>query len=263
MFALIKNDKLPSGKTVAQLLFEYEDEEIKSLFGDSLQEVLRIKDPLISLKLPDVFAEVDWETEKIIPLVGVETPTPLIEAHYGGKYMFYYYNGYQELISPLSHEPYGEIKYFFIMVKYSNDHFLINRNKLQNEKGQTLYEFMPQLRNCSVQLLNDIFNTGTEDNEEKGWFFLNKRICYQTWLNKTRYSGEYYLDNNEPCSSFCTRDCISSPLKHNVVFDSYDILNDLFYRELGFLFPETFSISFRIQHIFKDNTTVNKRFAIL
>ena len=149
------------------------------------------------------------------------------------------------------------------MVKYSNDHLLINRNQLQNEKGQTLYEFMPQLRNCSVQLLNDIFNTGSEDNEEKGWFFLNKRICYQTWLNKSRYSGEYYLDNNEPCSSFCPRDCISSPLKHNVVFDSYDILNDLFYRELGFLFPETFSISFRIQHIFKDNTTVNKRFAIL
>ncbi|MEZ4977658.1 MAG: hypothetical protein R2802_14045, partial [Flavobacteriaceae bacterium] len=124
VFSLIKHDKLPSGKTISELLYDYEDEEVKSLFGDSLQEILRINDPLISIKLPDIFTNVNWDAKNIVPLIGVETPTPLIMPHYGGKYMFYYYNGYQELISPQSSEPYDNIKYLYLMVKYSSDYIL-------------------------------------------------------------------------------------------------------------------------------------------
>jgi hypothetical protein len=40
VFKLIKNDILPSGKSVKQLIAQYEDSEVKDIFGTSLLDIM-------------------------------------------------------------------------------------------------------------------------------------------------------------------------------------------------------------------------------
>ena len=84
---------LPSGKTIQRLIKQNEDEEVKALFGETLTDREAEFDPMVTIKLPDLFYNYDWDTSDIIPFVGVMTPS-LIDY----CYVFYYYNGYSELI---------------------------------------------------------------------------------------------------------------------------------------------------------------------
>ena len=134
LFALIKDDILPSGRTVAQLIQAHEDDEVKEIFGEILMDRVANDDPMVAIKLPDVFHQYDWDTQNVTPFVGVETPTKIKVGQWNLHYVFYYYNGYHELIEDYESRNYENIKYFYLMVKYASDHILINVNSMTNEK---------------------------------------------------------------------------------------------------------------------------------
>ncbi|MBK9743726.1 MAG: hypothetical protein IPO94_12535 [Saprospiraceae bacterium] len=104
---------------------------------------------MVAIKLPDLFHSMIWDTKNIIPFVGVQTPNLLP----GFTYTFYYHNGYSELIKDVNAAFYEQVKYFYIMVKYSSDYLLLNTDNLTNEKNISLYEFLPQIEYCTKNIL--------------------------------------------------------------------------------------------------------------
>jgi hypothetical protein len=251
LFTLIKDDVLPSGKTVLQLIKQYEDAEVKELFGETLLDRVEKEDPMVAIKLPDVFHQYDWDTDNVIPFVGVETPTRIKIGQWNLHYVFYYYNGYHELIEDFESKPYENIKYFYLMVKYASDHILLNVNNMSNEKNITLEEFMPQIKLCKANILPDILKSGVKDAFAPNIIYLNLRTCFDIWFDQCSYKGPFLYDQ-EPCLrelSLCPRDCVpDQPLKKNVVLTGFDVRKDFFLFQIAGLFVESYLFSY---HYFK------------
>ena len=89
VFALIKDEVLPSGKTVMQVVREHEDCEVKELFGETLMDRVANDDPMVAIKLPDVFHQYDWDTQNVTPFVGVETPSRIKVGQWELHFAFY------------------------------------------------------------------------------------------------------------------------------------------------------------------------------
>jgi hypothetical protein len=253
VYALIKDEKLPSGKTVAQVIQANEDAEVKELYGETLLDRVAIDDPMLAIKLPDVFYQYDWDTEGVTPFVGVETPSRIKVGQWETHYSFYYYNGYQELIKDFESKYYDNIKYFYLMIKYASDHILINVNNMTNEKNITLEEFMPQIKLCKANILPDILKSGIRDSKTPNKIYLNLRTCFDIWYEQCSYKGPFLYDQ-EPClreKTFCPRDCISDNLLlNNAVLTGFDIRKDIVLFQLSGLFDESFIHSY---HYFKKN----------
>ncbi|MEZ4910729.1 MAG: hypothetical protein R2774_07690 [Saprospiraceae bacterium] len=264
VFSLIKDEVLPSGKTVMQVIREHEDSEVKELFGETLMDRVTNEDPMVAIKLPDVFHQYDWDTQKVIPFVGVETPSKIKVGQYNLCYVFYYYNGYHELIEDFESKHYENIKYFYLMVKYASDHIKINVNSMTNEKNITLEEFMPQIKLCKANILPDILKSGVKDAINPNTIYLNLKTCFDIWYDQCSYKGLFLYDK-EPClreDSFCPRDCVpDQPLKNNVVLTGFNVNKDIVLFQLGSLFVESFLFSY---HYFKKSgdTSVLCRIAV-
>ncbi len=253
VFGLIKDEVLPSGKTVMQVVREHEDCEVKELFGETLMDRVANDDPMVAIKLPDVFHQYDWDTQNVTPFVGVETPSRIKVGQWELHFAFYYYNGYHELIKDFESRNYENIKYFYLMVKYASDHILINVNSMTNEKNITLDEFIPQIKLCKANILPDILKSGIRDDKSPNKIYLNLRTCFDIWYDQCSYKGPFLYDQ-EPClreSSLCPRDCIQdNPLLSNAVLTGFDIRKDIVLFQLGDLFDESFIHSY---HYFKKN----------
>jgi hypothetical protein len=242
VFGMIKDDVLPSGKTVAQVIKQYEDAEVKELFGEGLQDILSQEDPMMAIKIPDIFHQLDWNTNDVIPFVGVETPQEIEDK----RYVFYYFNGYHELLSEFNTVEYTSIKYFYIALKYSSDHLYLNVNDLTNEKNISLYEFLPQILNCDGSVLGDILSSGIRDKNTQNKIYLNKMKGFDIWQNKCGYTGDFGLVT-QPCgqSFFCPRDCApDNPLNKNVILTGFDLRNNAVLFSLGYFFVESYHFSF-------------------
>ncbi len=242
VYALIKDEKLPSGKTVKALLQSYEDAEIKELFGSTLQERVAIYDPMLVIKLPDIFHHMDWNTDKIIPFVGIQTPLPLENL----QYPFYYHNGYYELLKDANAIFYQNLKYFYLMVKYSSDHILLNVNNLANEKNIALDELLPQITYCKESILDKILTSGYRDFQNPNYIILNKSLCYNIWKEFCAYNSDFAY-SNRTCGLpiHCPRNCDSNnPLNKNLVLTGFDVRNELYIVQSGYLFTESVNVSF-------------------
>ena len=247
VFALIKDEKLPSGKTVGETIKIYEDDEVKELFGEALLERVAKDDPMVAIKIPDVFYQYDWDTDNVIPFVGVNTPTKITIGPFALDYAFYYYNGYHELIQDYESYFYNNIKYFYVMVKYASDHVLINVNNMANEKNITLDELMPQVQLCKANILPDILKSGIRLDQSPNKIYLNLRTSFEIWYKQCSYKGEFLYDK-EPCiktETWCPRRCVAdNPLTKNAVLTGFDIRKDLALFQLGTLFDESFIYSY-------------------
>ena len=242
VFALIKDEVLPSGKTVMQVIRDHEDSEVKALFGETLMDRVANDDPMVVIKLPDLFYTLDWDTNDLIPFVGVQTPSYINNF----EYAFYYHNGYNELIQQQGEDLFFEnVKYFYLMVKYSTDHILLNVNNLTNEKNISLFELFPQFEYCTMEILSPILKSGTRNLENPNKIILNKLQCHQIWKDLCSYTGEFAYDD-KPCGLpiDCPRNCDpDNPLNKNVVLTGFDVRNELFLLSGGNLFEESANVS--------------------
>mgnify|MGYP000187351437 CR=1 FL=1 len=240
LFALIKDDILPSGRTVAQLIQAHEDDEVKEIFGETLMDRVANDDPMVAIKLPDLFHSMIWDTKNIIPFVGVQTPDLLP----GFTYPFYYHNGYSELIKDVNAAFYEQVKYFYIMVKYSSDYLLLNTDNLTNEKNISLYEFLPQIEYCTKNILPQILTSGVRSAASPNKILLDKQKCYAIWQEHCSYTGELaYTSQN--CGNDCPRNCDpDNPLNKNLILGDFEVKEDLFLFVVGILFRESANVSF-------------------
>ena len=241
LFALIKDDILPSGRTVAQLIQAHEDDEVKEIFGETLMDRVANDDPMVAIKLPDLFHSMIWDTKNIIPFVGVQTPNLLP----GFTYPFYYHNGYSELIKDVNAAFYEQVKYFYIMVKYSSDYLLLNTDNLTNEKNISLYEFLPQIEYCTKNILPQILTSGVRSATSPNKILLDKQKCYAIWQEHCSYTGEFaYTSQN--CGNDCPRNCDpDNPLNKNLILGDFEVLEDLYlFFTGGILFRESANVSF-------------------
>lgn len=255
VYALIKDEKLASGKTVAQVIQAHEDVEVKELFGETLLDRVATDDPMMAIKLPDVFYEKDWDTDALIPFVGVQTPSQI-----NFSYVFYFHNGYHELLQEFEKVFYKDVKYFYLMLKYSTDHTLINVNNMANEKNISLYELFPQFEYCSTNIIPQILKSGIRSVDSPNEIILSKIKCYEIWSELCSYKGDFgYTSDTCGLLFECPRDCDpDNPLNRNIVLSGFEVRNDLYI--LGGLFEESANVSF--DFIALNNDAEYRRFVV-
>lgn len=247
VYALIKDEKLPSGRTVAQVIHAHEDAEVKELFGETLLDRLAQDDPMVAIKLPDIFYETDWDTKAMIPFVGVQTPSQI-----NYSYVFYFHNGYHEFIEEFEKVFYKDIKYFYLMLKYSTDYTMINVNSMANEKNISLFEMFPQFEYCKNNIVSQILKSGIRSDDSPNKIILSKVKCHEIWSDLCSYKGDLGY-TAAPCGLpfECPRDCDSdNPLNKNIVLKGFEVRNDLFI--FGGLFEESANVSFDFIALNKD-----------
>ena len=240
LFTLIKDDVLPSGKTVLQLIKQYEDAEVKELFGETLLDRVAKEDPMVAIKLPDVFHQYDWDTDNVIPFVGIMTPNTI---DYG--FAFYYHNGYHEIIKEFEELFFENVKYFYVMLKYSNDYMHLNVNNMANEKNISLFELFPQFEYCKSDIVNQVLKSGIRNKDNPNILILDKLKCHQIWKDICSYTGDFAFDD-APCGLpiSCPRNCApDNPLTKNVVLTGFDVRKDV-YILINNLFEESANVSF-------------------
>jgi hypothetical protein len=245
IYQRIKKDLLPSGKTVEQLLRQYVDEEVRDILGESMFDRLAEEDRMVSLKLPDMFINVEWDTEMVVPFVGVETPWDLGS----GAYMYFYHNGYSEIFFDRS---YSSLKYFSIAITYCSDYLYLNELTMANEKGISFFEFFPQSRNCKNRdIVSEIMGLKEQDIENEYWSYIPKSIAYDLWRDNCTYQEVIYIyDEVFPCGQsgiVCPRDCaIGSPMINKVFLNEVKFVKNHLPLIFGSgIFDETYHFSFK------------------
>lgn len=247
VFILIKDDILPSGRTVAQVIQDNEDSEVKSLFADDLIAQVLQDDPMVAIKLPDLFFDVEWDTDHLIPFVGVETALPILH-----NYSFYYHNGYHELLDDFNSTANSNIKYFYVAVLHSRDYLLLDVFTLTNEKGITLEEFLPQIFYSQHDALSDILKSGISLLSKPNKVIIHLRQAYEIWKDKNKFTGQL-VGEIMPCGERCLRDCIEDyDVAGRVIMNGFELVNDLPLKSLGSLFSESFILSLKFSQ-FREN----------
>ncbi len=183
------------------------DTEIKEIFGTRLIDEILDHDPCVVIKIPDVFKNLDWDIEKVIPHVYVNSSVRikngnqpnsengLISYHYSGKHDFisYYVPNFVS------------VRHFHITVKYSEDYVLVNNNNL-NELGFSLFDIIPQLENCWDDISHDVLNVSKPSNNP-GWMYIPKFRAFEIWREKCGEKGPYIIDDPDCIALNCYRDC--------------------------------------------------------
>ncbi len=204
VFALHKDDKAVGNKTLATVINDAAVDEVKEMYGDDFINIVLENDPLVSIKIPDVFYDFNWETGKYAPMVAIKTPGNVGENKYL-EYLGYHYSGYIDYYFPLKFK-----NYFTIVVKYSEDYILYNKSNNLNEKNIQLFELMPQLEMCWEYMSDYLVQTGIQSPVLDNMIYIKRRDIAEEFLNNCVgnyiYYGEMVMAN---CKKECIKDCIS------------------------------------------------------
>jgi len=202
VFAVHKDDRAVGGKTFEDIMKRYIDNEVKGLFGDEFIQSVLIEDPLIAIKIPDIFYGFDWNTEEYAPLVLAKTPVKLKDKDNLNSYYSYHYSGYQKMMSNhISPE------YFSITVKYSEDYILYDKNTKLNEKGVNIFDIVHQVERNWFIMNFEINRIGIPYFSDKRKVFLNKRDIFNAFKNKCEPKKITFGDFSN-CTDDCKRDCL-------------------------------------------------------
>ncbi len=214
-------DEIYPGITFAEFLRRSVDDEVKAVFGDDFIETVLRSDPLLVIKLPDIFYNLGFRGifggPLSTPMVYVKTPNPVPNPHSSFfHYIVYHHSGYREFV-PASEMP----PYYGLVVKYSEDYMLLNTQNLENEKGIQLAEILPQYLNCNADFLDSLEMIGKPVPEltefklfsKKEVFLMQKNLC-----NPFSFAPA--------CAAACGRDCVPLDSLNNV-FQSFSFKNPL------------------------------------
>lgn len=210
VFALHKNDKIRN-KTLELAINEAADNEIKALYGNNfISKVLEI-DPLVCIKIPDIFREVNWQTEKYAPMVLAKTPVKFLDSTAIFQYINYHYSGYQQFLK-FGSKP----EYLTIVVKYSEDYILLDELTYRNEKGLPIFDIITQTEKNWDLVKNRIFENGQSYPPDPDFKYLLKRDIYEIVKELTEPKS-YNFINVASCQKPCKRDCQPNGSYNNVL----------------------------------------------
>lgn len=242
LFALHKDDIVACNTTLAQYINMNINDEIKNMFGDQfIQKVLQ-EDPLVCIKIPDVFWGFDWETDKYAPMVAIKTPMG-VGSNNNTEYIGFHYSGFYDYFPHLSQKD-----YFTIVVKYSEDYILCDTIVKRNEKNISLFELIPQLEKSWAKMSSFIKQNGVKYLQDNQIIYLNRREILKEYIKQCEQDYTYYGENAiKDCHAECLKDCIDENTEINDVFEKITVLNPLFMNiSTSFFFQDNFDVFFFI-----------------
>jgi len=246
LFAVHKDDIVENGKTVAQIIGESADSEVRGIFGDSLVEKVLQIDQCVCMKIPDLLFELNWNPKDFAPCVYVETPQNLNGLC---DYQVYHESGYQGLINDF------EVSYplhYYVMVKYSEDYSLIDTDTWLNEKGISFTEFMPQLGSDWEEWKTKFKLIAEASPYGKKIIFIPKYKAYEMWIEKNAYNGPF-LSELPDCGMNCLRKCHPS-LKYPTVLENFNSFTPILFHSVGGIFRESQNYFFQFHYLGTDTT---------
>ncbi len=205
VFGMHQDDLVVGDLTFRQMLAAAVDDEVDALFDGDLFDLILEKDPMVTIKIPDVFFDFEWNPIATIPLVYVRTPVGLSDNDF--EDMAFHTSGYQE-----RYQRFEFPKHFCITIKYSEDFLFYDPVTSKNEKKISIFEFVPQFRNCWEAIEASLPLIGRPIPNNLNSIYLNKRELYQLYLSTCQSSTEPIPE----CSENCPRDCAPLPQVKNV-----------------------------------------------
>lgn len=223
-FGLHKDDPInASGKTLYQHLAASADEEVRSLFGDNLLDLVLQFDPCVVIKMPDVFRSFNWNTGKVRPAVIAQAPHTYYPWDiFGGDRRFLAYH----FAAPPA-AVHDQFDFFHVTVKYSEDYLMLDPQSLLNERGISFYEILPQAEDCDNGMRDDIAELGRPHTVHTDKLVIKRMDAFLRWRDKCGYKGKYW-SRDPACTDPCKRKCI--PIGESV------LLVDSFCARLGRVF---------------------------
>lgn len=213
VFAIHKDDKVVGNKSLETVITEAVDKEITDFYGsgsDFIKKVLA-EDPLVSIKIPDIFYDLSLEIEKYAPMVLTKTPDYISDDQQIESYISYHYSGFQE-VNNIFNKP----KYFSIVVKYSEDYILYDKEGETNEKNVNIFYILPQFQKHWNSIKNKIENLGTPYFNDENKIFLNKLDLFGFYSSNYEPQNSHFGDFSN-CMEVCKRDCLTKDSINNVL----------------------------------------------
>ncbi len=241
VFAIHKDDKVIGDKSLKTILEEAADKEIKSLLGANFIDRVLKDDPLVVIKIPDIFYDFDWDVEQYAPLVLSKTPIPLSDDNNFFSYFAFHYSGFQKIFSN-----HLLPNYFTIVIKYSEDYILYNKNTERSEKNIHIFDIVHQVKRKWETINSKIHNIGVPYFLDKNMIFLKKRDIFNLAANIIEPHLFTYGDFSN-CNKPCYRDCTNLDSLYNVL--DWISLNSLIIDQDSkgsILFKENYSLLFFI-----------------
>jgi hypothetical protein len=242
LFAIHKDDIVNENKTLAQTIQENADKETIDLYGDDFINKILSDDPLVCIKIPDIFYGFNWETNKYAPLVAIKTPTGVGSNSYT-EYVGFHCSGYYDYFPHDSQKD-----YFTIVVKYSEDYILYNPVTKRKEKNISIIELIPQLENCWETINSIIEEYGIKNPKDPSLIYLKRRDIITKFIEECENDYVYYGEQvMNSCQKECIRDCIENGTVINDVFEKITVLNPMFINiSTSYFFQDNFDIFFFI-----------------
>ncbi len=196
--------KVTSEKTFGDYLNEAIDDEIKSLFGEDLISKAIAEDPMLVIKIPDVYYHTSFQLDDYAPLVYAETYSPIKTTNTEHlSWVGYHYSGFQDL-QTIWEKP----KYFPIVVKYSRDYLLINTQTAKTYRDFAIHQMIPQIKDkCLSEIRKKLFATGIQYTKDQEFRYIKRKTIFD--LATTNCEQQRGVDSYDfsSCHLPCERDC--------------------------------------------------------
>jgi hypothetical protein len=214
---------LSDGTTLRQLLKRIMDQEVVSLFGSNFIDHILEYDPRVTLKLPDMFLSIDWDTENVRPAVFATYPAKSYEDDLVGYHFGKVVEKNRAIVIP---------QVFHVNIKASEDFVLFNKETLLDEFNNNIDEYLPQLVDCE-SVRGDIFNSSEKYNQN---IIVDLRRAFHLWHQMCSYRGNFV--DTTGCIDLCQRNCINPPTTKYIFnhfsmtsFASFAAFTDVYFRE--------------------------------
>ncbi len=212
IFALHKDDIIEDGKTLQDYILDEMDNEIKSLYKDDFIAKILEQDPMLSIKLPDIFYNVNWEVCDFSPMVYAKTIDPIGYDKLGPYYIGYHCSGYQDRLYQLR-----KVNKFSLVVKFSEDYILLDVDKLANFQGIPLSYIFPQY-SLPVwdKLKGKILSRSYKSPVGNNLYYIKKRVMFDLYKELEENEYRKYIDSTG-CDEKCLRDCVPVDSTYNTI----------------------------------------------
>ena len=223
IFALHKDDVIKDGRKFKDYIEQEVDDEITSIYGKDFLNKIQEQDPMLAIKLPDIFYLFNWDIYKFSPFVYAKTIFPIGNDENGPFYMGYHCSGLQDKLYKLR-----KVNKFSLVVKYSEDYLLIDIENLVNHKKIPLINIFPQYtpfvwNNLKETILSKSYKSPTGDNK----YYVKKRLLFDLFKNIEKKDYVNYIDTTT-CEKQCVRNCFNQDSSYNKIlslkFISFDLM---------------------------------------
>jgi len=253
IFALHKDDIVEDQKTLKDYIVNEIDDEIAFFYKDDFIDKILEQDPMLTIKLPDIFYEFDWDTNIYSPMVYAKTLNPIGENNLGPYYIGYHFSGYQDKLYRL-----GRTYKFSLVVKYSEDYILLNTDKLTNHQGLGLQTIFPQYLPATwLKLKDKILSQSYKSPSGDNVYYIKKRILFDYYKNLEDGRYRKFIDTLS-CGERCLRDCSIIDSSYNIIGyfrEKFDLVGT-FWSEKNYILQENMDI-LMLYNEFLGNDTVN------